>query len=291
MWSGKALFTVVAWGASFVLVRVALESFTPFGLVAIRFASGTAVLLLISRLRGGTILPDRRDRPICVFLGLLLGAHLAIQAFGLQYTSAIHTAWIIAFIPAMLAVGAQLFLRQRLRSVGWLGVVVATAGVLTVTMSALPDFSRARLGDLLQLSTCLTWTVYTLAATRAVARNGALRVTVLSVAVAAAVLLVVAGGYGFVRGAVTPGSLLSVAFLGFVCSGLGYFFWFHAVDEHGAARVGSYIYLEPFVTLAVARAMLNEPVTLAALAGGACVLCGVWLVARGTARPRYTESE
>lgn len=287
LWSGKALFTVTAWGASFVVVRVALETFTPFGLVAVRLLSATLVLAVICRARGQAFLPDRRDWLVGAFLGLVLGAHLALQAHGLQHTSAIHTSWIIAFIPVTLAVGARLFLRQRLRLVGWLGVMVATCGVLAVSLSELPDFSRARFGDLLQLTSCLTWTVYTLVATGPVARNGALRVTGLAVSVAAAVLLLASGSSGLVSGAVTPQAVLGVLFLGLVCSGLGYYFWFQAVGEHGAARVGSYIYLEPFVTIAVAWAALNEPVTSSALLGGGCVLGGVWLVARGSTRPEY----
>jgi len=67
---------------------------------------------------------------------------------------------------------------------------------------------------------------------------------------------------------------------------VGYFLWYKALDEHGAARVGSYLYLEPFVTVGVAAALIGEPVRLPVVAGGILVLLGVWRVARGTIRPR-----
>lgn len=284
--SGKALFAVVAWGASFVATRVALESFTPWGLVALRLTLGAAVLVVICRLRRVSMWPAGGDRATCVFLGVVLGVHLLIQAFGLRHTTAINTSWIMGFIPVTIAVGAWLFLKQGLRAVGWLGVVVATGGVLLVTLQEPPDFSRARLGDLLQLVSCLTWTAYTLVAAGAVARNGALRVTAPVLLVAAVVLLLPAWGAGFVSAGVTSKSLFCIAFLGFICNGLVYYLWFRAVDEHGPTRSGSYIYLEPFITLGIAWSLLNEPVTILALGGGFCVLCGVWLVARGSPRPR-----
>ena len=132
------------------------------------------MLVLVVGLRGGRRLPVPADRPACIGLGLVLAAHLLIQAYGLKHTSAIHTGWIVGFMPVTIALGAYLLRRQRLNALGWLGVAVGTGGVLLVTLKSTPDFAQARFGDLLQLASCLTWTVYTLAAGGPVARNGAL---------------------------------------------------------------------------------------------------------------------
>jgi drug/metabolite transporter (DMT)-like permease len=222
---------------------------------------------------------------------VVLGVHLLLQAAGLQHTSAINTSWIIAFIPVSIAVGAWLFLKQGLLPVGWWGVALATGGVLLVTVKEPPDFTRARLGDILQMSSCLTWTAYTLVAAGLVARNGALPVTTTVLLVAAAASLAPAGWTGFTDERMTQRALLSVAFLGFVCNGLAYHLWFRALDEHGPTRSGSYIYLEPFVTLGIASSLLGEQMTVPALVGGPCVLCGVWLVARGSRRPHLAVRE
>jgi len=47
-----------------------------------------------------------------------------------------------------------------------------------------------------------------------------------------------------------------------------------------ASQLGVFLYLEPLVTLAVAAVVLGEAVVGAALAGGAIILLGVWLVTR-----------
>lgn len=284
--SGKGLSAVAVWGASFVATRIALESFHPFGLVAIRLWMGAALLFLLARRAS----PKRRlssaDYPAGLFLGAVLAAHLLIQAYGLLYTSAINTGWIIGFMPVTIALGAYLLGQQRLQPRGWAGVALGTVGVLLVTAVTPPNFRHARWGDLLQIGSCLTWTVYTLAAAGPLARLGPLRVTAASMAVAAAIATVATMGSGLTRGPLFVSAVGATVFLGVACSGVAYYLWLAAMDEHGPARVSALLYFEPFVTLATAVLLKDEPITLNALAGGLCVLAGVWLVARGSTKRR-----
>ncbi len=282
--SGKALVAVVVWGASFVVTKVALQTFTPFGLVAIRLVSGAAVLVVVARIGGRGVWPARADRGVCVLLGVILGGHLLIQAYGLVYTTAINTGWIIGFIPVTIALSAQLLGRQRLSGWGWLGVSVSTAGVLVVTMTRLPNFEQARFGDGLQLLSCITWTAYSLIGGRSVASSGAFRVTTYAMVVAAAVCLPPAVGVGLTHAPLTVGAVVSAAYLGLICSALALLLWYQALDEHGPTRAGAILYFEPFVTLLVAVAVLSEPVSVRSILGGVCVVGGVWLVSCGVRR-------
>jgi drug/metabolite transporter (DMT)-like permease len=283
--SGAGLFAVLVWGASFAATRAALESFNPWGLVGLRLWVG-ALLLLILGAAGGSMLPQRADLPRCTFLGLVLSVHLLIQAYGLRFTSAVHTGWIIGFIPAVVALGAHVLGKQRIKPLGWDGIALGTGGILVVWLSKSPDFAHAQFGDLLQIVSCLTWAVYTLAAVEPVLRSGALPVTAFGMAVAAVVMSIAMIFTGWRSGpAVTRDALLAVAFLGPICSGVAYYAWFAAQRVHGPARVNSLIYAEPFVSLATGALLLNEQVTGSAILGGICVVLGVWLVARGSRKP------
>jgi drug/metabolite transporter (DMT)-like permease len=279
--SGAALLAVVLWGASFVATRFVLEVFSPLALVAIRLVLGCVVLVIIGRIAGYAVWSDRGGRRVWMVLGCIIAAHLLIQAVGLTYTTAVHTGWIIGFIPVVIALGARIFLGQRLSSGAWLGVAIATCGVLLVTAQRPPDFSQARLGDLLQVLSCFTWAAYTLIAIRPIERHGSLPTTAVPMAVAAAILTAAAAVQGSpMVGHPTAAHITALAFLGVLCSGVAYLLWFGAVGGIGPARTGSYLYLEPFVTLAVAWSVLDEPVTVTAVAGGIVVLFGVWLVNR-----------
>jgi drug/metabolite transporter (DMT)-like permease len=285
LWSGKALLVVSAWGASFVATRMALAVLTPFALVAIRLAIGGGLLVALGRLQGRPVLPPREGRAAALLLGLVVAVHLLIQAVGLRYTSAVSTGWIVGFIPVTIALGARLFLGQRLGAVGWLGVAVATTGVLLVTARPPAELAQAHLGDLLQLVSCVTWTAYTLLAVRPVARHGSLVMTATPMLVAAGVVgLGAAADRRLLVAPPTLPAVVAVAFLAVVCSGVAYLLWLSALDEIGPARTGVYLYLEPFVTLATAAALLGERVTPLAVAGGCAVLLGVVLVQAARAR-------
>jgi drug/metabolite transporter (DMT)-like permease len=281
-WSAKALVAVAVWGASFPATRLALESFHPLGLVAVRLAVGAILLTLLVRGIGRSALRLGPDTARCLFLGVVLGVHLLIQAYGLQYTSAIRTGWIIAFIPALIALGAHLFLRQRLGPVGWIGIALAWGGVLLVTGPPEADFVRARLGDALQMLSGVTWTVYTLAATRPIARNGSLPVTAFTMVVAALVVGPPAVWAGVLSEPLTVRSFAALAFLAVMASGLAYALWLRALEEQGATRLGAMLYFEPFFTMATAAILLHETVTPWVILGGAAVLLGVWLVGKGS---------
>jgi len=283
--SGSALFVVVVWGASFVATRIALEGFTPFSLVAIRLTLGVALLVAVARVGRARAMPGREAAGVTLLLGLIVGAHLLIQAIGLGHTTAMNAAWIISFIPVVIALGARLFLGQRLPALAWAGVAIASLGVLLVTAQQPPDFAHARLGDLLQLVSCFTWAAYTLVAVRPLQRWGSLPMTTGPMAVAAAVLWSATAVDGrLVAARPDWASILALAFLGAICSGLAYLLWMRAVATIGPARSGVYLYVEPFVTLAVAWALLDEPVMVSAVAGGIAVLVGVALVHRAGRR-------
>jgi drug/metabolite transporter (DMT)-like permease len=195
--SPEGLAAVVLWGISFVATRVALESFHPVGLIASRLLLGSAVLLTLQLAGRRTLLPLRGDRLRCALLGAILGGHLLLQAFGLLHTTAIQTGWIIGVIPVMIALGGRMFLGKRLAPISWLGIGVGATGVAVVTATRIPEFENARFGDLLQLVSCVTWTIYTLAADRPVSRSGPLRTTASAMVVAAVLAVSVTPATGW----------------------------------------------------------------------------------------------
>ena len=76
----------------------------------------------------------------------------------------------------------------------------------------------------------------------------------------------------------TPASLAALLFLGIVCSGIAYVFWYDALKTLQAAKVGALIYIEPVVAVIVAQIVLGEPILPVVLLGGGLILFGVWLV-------------
>lgn len=276
----KALVTVAIWGSSFLAIRVALESATPLGVVWVRNAVASVLLFALLRARGGPLLPERADRPRCVLLGLVISAHFLIQTFAMQSTSTLRAGWIIAFIPVVVAVGSRAFLGQRMKPSGWLGIAIATLGVLGLTAVRPAELANAGLGDGLMLLSTLTWGAYTLLAIEVVRRNGGLRVAAFALAVAAVPTLAAALFSGTWHVDPSLRSLLAITFLSACASALAMWLFADVVAALGPERSSAFQYLQPFVTLAVSFLFLDEPFTVAQLVAGPTVLLGVWLVQR-----------
>lgn len=293
--ASPGLLSILFWGASFVATRVALEGFTPAGLVAARFLLGGAVVALVAGLRRTKPWPRRADFGRSLLLGLVLAVHILMQAFALRFTSAIHSGWIVSFSAVGVTLGSVLFLGERLPRRNWLGVALAVLGVGLVIGSRTPDFAAATTGDLLVLASAFTWAGYTLLSKRPLASSGPWRVTpfVLAVAGSAALLVslpsgVLDHGDGGLAHSPPPDStagvqvpaLLAVGFLGLFASGVAFLCWAATIERFGALRAGLLVYLQPFVTLALSLWLLDESVGWSALLGGPIVLLGVALAAR-----------
>ncbi|HET8647758.1 MAG TPA: DMT family transporter, partial [Vicinamibacteria bacterium] len=142
-------------------------------------------------------------------------------------------------------------------------------------------------GDLIILLSTFNWAFYSVMGRGTLRTLGAARATAAAMVAGLALLAVpfVASGAWRELGRLSPVGWLAVAFLGICCSGLGYLFWFGALDTLEASRVGALLYLEPLVTLAAGAALLGESVAATTLAGGALLLAGVALVQFAPSRP------
>jgi drug/metabolite transporter (DMT)-like permease len=70
----------------------------------------------------------------------------------------------------------------------------------------------------------------------------------------------------------------SILFLGLLCSGVAYVIWAYALREMESAKVGAYLYFEPFVTVVAAWIFLKEDITLFMIFSGLIITAGVYLV-------------
>ncbi len=277
------LAAVVIWGCTFVATKVCLAYLTPLELLAARLALALPVLLVLARLKGVRL--DMRGHGRAWLLGAtLIGVHFYIQITGIQYTTATRSGWIIAVTPIVMAVLAALWLHERIGRGLALGIVVATLGVLLlVSDGRIGDLDWLRsTGDWLVFVSAHTWALYTVAVRDLVRERSPLAVTT-AVLAPATVVCVAATAWRselttFTR--LPTEAIVSLVFLGVAGMAVAHWFWQHGVAAIGAARAGSFLYLEPLSTTALAVPYLHEPFGPFTILGGSLVLAGVWLAQR-----------
>lgn len=149
------LATTFIWGGTFVIMKLGFEDVTPFLFVAIRFTLG-------SLLFGGIFFRQLRSiRRSALWkggvLGVLLGAGLVLQTYGLQITTASKSAFITGMMVVFTPI-AQLLIERRLPKPGnVIGVVIVTLGLYFLTS---PSGSRFNLGDALTLIGAFLFGIY-----------------------------------------------------------------------------------------------------------------------------------
>jgi drug/metabolite transporter (DMT)-like permease len=127
------LTAVVFWGVSFVATKAVLREVSPITLIFIRFTLGTALLLALTRFRGGKPLPPRGAWPSLPLMGFVgVFVHHLLQAFGLTTATAIHTGWLIGLIPIWSALLSAMVLREKFGALKVLGLAGGCMGALLV---------------------------------------------------------------------------------------------------------------------------------------------------------------
>jgi len=291
--SWPALWAIIFWGFSFIATKVALKEIHPFTLLTLRFGIGAFLLLVFQFYRDKRFLKifSRRDWITILFLATIgIAGHNFLQAFGLLYTSAINTGWLIAIHPIFIALAARLFLGEGItvRKVG--GIILGFFGIFLIISKGVLSLSllsfSSTFGDLLVLLSALTWTGFTvggrgflsrfppLVAITPIMMAGCLITLPLSIVRSEWNMLFDLSLFGW----------MGILYLGIFCSGLAYFFWYSALEKRDSSVIGMYLYLEPFVTLIGAHLLLGEEIKWITLIGGGMTLIGVYLATQKVSR-------
>ena len=283
----KALFTVLVWGASFVAIKIGLKYVPPITLVWMRFAVGVVILGAAVGLRHQFSLPKPKDWLYFALLGFLgITFHQWLQSTGLVTSQATTTGWIVASMPIFIAILGWLVLKEKLNWLQALGILLAAFGVLLVVthgnLGALVSGKFGTPGDILILISAPNWAIFTILSRRGLKTYPAALMMLYVMAFGwlfSSVLFVAGRGWEPIHNIATDG-WLALGFLGVLCSGVAYIFWYDALKVLPVAQVGTYLFIEPVVTVIVSFLLLNEKITLAGLLGGMVILLGVWLVNR-----------
>lgn len=170
--------------------------------------------------------------------------------------------------------GTGLVRGERPRRVDWIGVALAVAGLVVLTLpgATAPDL----LGAVLMLAAGACWGVYSLLGRTSrdplgTTAGNFIRASLLALIALAAALPAASLSW--------RGALLATA-SGSLASGVGYTFWYAALPALAAWRAALLQLLVPVVTALAAALWLGEAISSRLLAATALVIAGVWLTVR-----------
>lgn len=174
------------------------------------------------------------------------------------------------------------FLKKNLIQQKISGIVIAFVGLLLLVGKGNPlsiDLVK-NVGDLLVLFSSFTWGVYSII-NKKISLNYSPLMTILYLFILMALIIIPFNINQKAIDSVIHLSIvgwISILFLGLLCSGVAYVIWAYSLREMESAKVGAYLYLEPFVTVLTAWLFLKEEITALMVLSGLLIIFGVYLV-------------
>jgi len=276
------LLTLAAiWGASFAFIEVALDDLTPTTLVAARVAIAAVCLLGVLAAMHGIAGAGRALRGAGLgpyALGIVNSAlPFTLIAWGQEHVDSGTAAIANASTPIWVALLAIWFWQgERATGARLAGILLGLAGVGVLT-GAQPNASWSTLvGTLAVVAASFSYAISLLIAQHRMWGVGPLLLSTTTMIGATVVLL----PFALLQlPDAAPGMEAVAAVLALAIAGtaVALLLYFRLMVGYGSARAALVTYVVPVTALAYGALFLDEPITIAKLAGMGLVLAGVGL--------------
>jgi drug/metabolite transporter (DMT)-like permease len=269
------------FGATFVVVKSAIERIPPISFVAWRFLIGALILSVFALPRGGKIWLHGSISGIALFSGY------ALQTSGLAQTSASNSALITGLYVVITPFLASLFARKSpsLWSVG--AAALAFGGLILLTDT---DGLRLEQGDLLTLGCAISFAFHIVALSRFARYHPVIPFTTVQLAVTS----VLAFGLSVLLEVQTvpPPSVWGALLITGIGASAGCFvlqIWAQRVV--GATTAAVVLAAEPAFAVATAWIVLGERLTIGGWVGAGIILVAIFVVVTKQQDPASVEAE
>lgn len=266
------------WSSAFTSARMIVLDAPPLTALALRFLlSGLIGVGAALALGQSWRLTPGQWRATLVFGVMQNAAYLGLNFIAMQRVGASEAAIIASTMPLLVALAGWLVLRERLGVAGTAGLVAGFGGV-AIIMGARLSGGVDPVGVGLCVVAAVALTVATLAVRGASGGGNLLMVVGLQMFVGAGVLGVLALAFESWEVNWTP-RLAGAFFYQVLVPGLlATWVWFALVARIGAVRAAVFHFLNPVFGVAIAAALLAEPLGFADLIGVVVVAGGILVV-------------
>jgi drug/metabolite transporter (DMT)-like permease len=284
------LIVAAMWGGSFLLTAIAIRDLAVPVVALLRTGMGALVLLPIALSRGALAGLRRQLGPVLLLGVVQLAAPFLLLGYGQRTVPSGLAGILVSSTPLWTALLAVWIDREeRSRGRGLVGLGVGIVGVALLCGLELSGSLDTLLGGCLLLLGALSYALGGFLGkerVRGLTPVGAITGAMLGGSVALAPLALAT----LPDRAPGLGPLAAAIALGLFSGGVGWLLYYTVLAESGPAKATVALYLVPAFAVLYGVVLLGEPVTAAAIAGLALVVCGSWLAATPGPPPEPTPA-
>ncbi|WP_415404743.1 DMT family transporter [Tateyamaria sp. SN3-11] len=246
------------WSSAFTSARIIVTHAPPLAASSLRFFIAGIIGVAVARALGQSWRLTRDQWRATFVFGLCQNAiYLGLNFVAMQTIEASLASIIASTMPLMVAFAGWVVFRDRLPTLGVVGLVLGIAGVIMI-MSA-----RLQAGvDLYGIGLCVVAAVALTVATlsmRTMSSGGNLMMVVgLQMFVGAVVLGIASALTETIVVTPTPAFYAAFAYTVFVPGLVATWIWFSLVARIGAVKAATFHFLNPFFGVAIAALLLGE---------------------------------
>jgi drug/metabolite transporter (DMT)-like permease len=277
---------MLCWAGNWVVGRAIHEQIPPFTLNFWRWAASLLLILPVAwtSLRGQWRLMLRHWKWVLPMAAIASAIFQSMVYLGLQHTTALNGALLIALVPILVAAIAAALLGDRFTPRQALGIAVSLAGAVVVIVRGDAAVLRALAfnpGDLWILAAVPIWALYTVLLKRWPA--GLDRMSFLAaMALVGVVVQFPFFAWEWATGrhmVVTPESVAAIAYTAVFASFLAFVFYNAALQRTTPTVAGPFHHLHPAFTALLAIVFLGERIGWHHAVGVAGIVLGLYLTA------------
>lgn len=284
------LTVIAAWGSSYLFIKLSVASFTPVGLVAVRFGLAALLCALIGRVRN-EVFPSGMTAVKFALVGMLMMtgsnaltayAQATVSSGIAGVTHSLGSVW----LAALGSLGAFGVSNTRTPPLAWIGVGSGVAGVAVLLW---PTEGQAH-AEVLGVGALLLATVLFAGAsvlqrrTQASAKVGLFPQLAAQMAGGSLLAWLLVPFFGMTHAPLETKALAAIAVLTLVSSVAGFAGYAIVLANWPPARAGSFGVINPVVAMILGVLVLNEPLTQRGILGAVLVLASVawvqWITSR-----------
>lgn len=279
-----AILVIGVWGLTFISTKVLIgHGLSPQEIFLLRFLIAYLGIWFISPRK---LLANNWRDELWLLLGGVTGGsfYFLTENTALEITLATNVAFIVCTAPLLTTILSLLIYKKEKATRSLIGgSIVALVGVAMVVYNGSFVLKISPLGDFLTLLAALSWAFYSLIMRKMFGRYSTTFITrkIFFYGVVTILPAFLVHPWQFdVHRLLDPPVLLNLLFLSVLASLICFILWNMILKQLGTVRASNYIYLNPLFTLAGSAVLLNEHLTVVALAGAVLILGGVYLAGK-----------
>lgn len=264
--------TAIIWGSGFVATAIALEHYTAYQSMAVRFLIGGILLALIfyKKLKAITKTTLMKGS----ILGLILYLAFALQTVGLQFTTPSKNAFITAVNVVIVPLIGFIFYKKKIDRYELIGAILALIGIGFLSLQLT---SAINLGDFLTFLCAIAFAFHIFYTARFVKHEDPISLTVIQMLTAAVIGWIAIGLKGELHMSLQKEGMLMLLYLGIFSTAIAFLLQTAAQKFMSETKAAIILATEALWGTIFSIIIIKEIITGRMIIGGTLIILAILL--------------